>query len=914
MAEAQTFISGADGNEVFQAQYIPKQKGPPTLNHPSMKAYISTYPPLGQLTTVPDFKQSDAITKVITALLEIDKSRTNEPWEVSLLYSNGDQWVESPMEPIDKTSSLPTILQTVAPLGLHRLYFKTPLPFHPPKKFTVKFRSNSNQSWKLVKDHQGTQDGSIILRTVTTQENISSILSDYIENLNPALQVRNYRSQSPGTTLWSVQVPIEGAIGKESTIKDIKFGLPWGQDKLARWFALIRIWTPWLAPRQGKTAFDLDKEAVTCSFLSSEGKHIVLLAISGVDNVMTLFKSDGDGRVVLAVRNDNANESIAHVLVGLGDDYESANAAVMYHAREVVAAFESASGETQKEIEALKEGDEKTKVWVENWCDGLTYCTWNALGQRLTEDKILKAVEILAENKINVTNFIIDDNWQAIDYKGHGQFQHGWIEFEAERNAFPNGLKNTISQIRQKQPSIQHVAVWHAILGYWGGLAPDGKIAEAYKTVEVIRRDSQRRNLPLGGKMTVVAKEDVQRFYNDFYSFLSSCGVDAVKTDAQFMLDLFDSAEDRRDLISAYQDAWTLSTLRNFSVKAISCMSQIPQILFHSQLPQNRPPILVRNSDDFFPEIPTSHPWHVFTNAHNALFTQHLNLIPDWDMFQTVHDYSGFHAAARCVSGGPIYITDVPGQHDLDLINQMTGPTPRGKTIIFRPSVIGKSLDQYNGYDDDHILPIGTYHGSAYTGTGIIGFFNVSQRPLSELVPLFQFPGVEEAQFYIVRAHSSGAISKPMQVVDPQALIYVSLAVRGYDILSAYPLRGFVDQKKDNNTTWIANLGLLGKMAGAAAIVQNTMTKSENGKIMIDTNVKALGTLGLYISTLPEISYEDNLLVTIFGKVLPIHTVTISKTDPHVLEIDILGAWKELELSSGWSNEVEVKIYINPVA
>lgn len=140
-------------------------------------------------------------------------------------------------------------------------------------------------------------------------------------------------------------------------------------------------------------------------------------------------------------------------------------------------------------------------------------------------------------------------------------------------------------------------------------------------------------------------------------------------------------------------------------------MSQTPQILFHSQLPQNRPPILVRNSDDFFPEVPTSHPWHIFTNAHNALFTQHLNLIPDWDMFQTVHDYSGFHAAARCVSGGPIYITDVPGQHDLDLIGQMTGPTPRGKTVIFRPSIVGKSLDPYNGYDDDHLLLVGTYHG-----------------------------------------------------------------------------------------------------------------------------------------------------------------------------------------------------------
>lgn len=228
MAEPQTFISGADGNEVFQAKYIPKQKGPPTSDHPSMKAYISTYPPLGQLTTIHN------LTNHITALLEVDESRATEPWEVSLLHSNGDEWVECLMKQIEATGSLPTILQTVAPLGLHRLYFRTPIPSNLPTKFTVKFRSNSNQSWKVVKDHQGTQEGTIVLKTITSQENISTSLSDYVENLNPALEIKNYPSQSPGTTLWSVQIPIEGAIGKESTIKDIKFGLPWGQDKLSR--------------------------------------------------------------------------------------------------------------------------------------------------------------------------------------------------------------------------------------------------------------------------------------------------------------------------------------------------------------------------------------------------------------------------------------------------------------------------------------------------------------------------------------------------------------------------------------------------------------------------------------------------------------------------------------------------------
>lgn len=135
------------------------------------------------------------------------------------------------------------------------------------------------------------------------------------------------------------------------------------------------------------------------------------------------------------------------------------------------------------------------------------------------------------------------------------------------------------------------------------------------------------------------------------------------------------------------------------------------------------------------------------------------------------------------------------------------------------------------------------------TGTGIIGFFNVSQRPLTELVPLSKFPGVVEAQYYVIRAHSSGLVTKPMQVVDANSLVTISLGVRGYEIMSAYPLRGFFDEKK-KETTWVANLGLLGKMAGAAAVVANQVSKLENGKIVIDTNIKALGVLGMSISLL----------------------------------------------------------------
>ena len=229
MAE-ETFIKPAGGNEVFLVQYIPKQKGPPPPDAASMKAYISTYPPMGQVT------QTDESTSLFTALLEVDESRAADPWQVSLWHSEGHEWMECPMDPVKSASSHPTSLQTSTAFGstLHRLYFTTPLAIHLPTNFTIKFRDGSDQSWKWVKDHQGTQDGVVMLKSITSQDAISSNLGDYIQGLNPILDSKNYRSQSPGTTLWSVEAPIEAADGEKSNIKDINFGLPWGQGKFLR--------------------------------------------------------------------------------------------------------------------------------------------------------------------------------------------------------------------------------------------------------------------------------------------------------------------------------------------------------------------------------------------------------------------------------------------------------------------------------------------------------------------------------------------------------------------------------------------------------------------------------------------------------------------------------------------------------
>jgi len=46
------------------------------------------------------------------------------------------------------------------------------------------------------------------------------------------------------------------------------------------------------------------------------------------------------------------------------------------------------------------------------------------------------------------------------------------------------------------------------------------------------------------------------------------------------------------------------------------------------------------------------------------------------------------------------------------------------------------------------------------------------------------------------------------------------------------------------------------------------------------------------------------------SQAIPVHTVRVSETSPFVLEIDIETAWKEMGLDSGWSNEINVDVFI----
>lgn len=750
-------------------------------------------------------------------------------------------------------------------------------------------------------------------------------LGKYVDSVSYDVEAEWRKSEAPGSILWDVSGSVDGAKEDQSGEKKAAFGTP---SSVARYFSLVRVWTPWLGPRHGRNKFKLTEDAVLCSFLRTDGVHLVFLGVSGVNNVLTVFESGENGEVVIKAANDNEESAKFQVLVAVADDFEVTLSAIIYEARKLVApldeepALEGRKPSNPGDDMVIVEKDPKIQ-WMSEWYDGLTYCTWNSLGRDLTEEKIIGALDTLRSHGIKIVNLIIDDNWQTLDNDGESQFKRGWKKFEGNPNAFPQGLKQTVDAIRKSQPNVEHIAVWHALFGYWGGISPDGDLVERFKTKEVKLKDPSAAG-PIAhafekGSLLAIDPEDIRGFYDEFYSYLASVGIDSVKADAQFFLDLLADPEDRRKFITPYQDAWSAAALKYFSTRSISCMSMIPQSMFHSNLPTNKPNIPLRNSDDFFPEVEPSHPWHVFCNAHNSLFTRFLNVIPDWDMFQTNHPYASFHAAARCVSGGPIYISDEPGKHDMSIIHQMTAPTSQGKTVILRPSVVGRTIDIYHDYNVGHVLRVGSYTGWAKTGSGMMGLFNTHGTEASFMVPLMDFPGIHEDSDgrYVVRAHTSGKVTDLLRPASPESLVSVVLGQKDWEILTAYPTRSFTLKGSrgcnvaNNNLTHVAVLGLLGKMTGAAALASADIFVVENGRLQLDISLKALGVLGIYFSNLQDRSIARNFMVLISGRAVPRKTVwREGGDDAKVLAVDVFSAWKAMGLESGWSNEVVVQVFV----
>ena len=354
-------------------EQLPPQRKPafyPTKGDDGADVRVTCIPPLAQVTQIA--RESTSV-KFAVLLETTSPSLISEDDPQLCVYHNHKghyDWSELNLKP---TRNYEDVLLVGQPLDrrVSRFWFEGELKGVPKEarsiSFTIKFQMATEKGWQWVKESTGIADGELHYQGQRFQHGAQHDLKHFFSGLSSDIQIKNERPDTDNTLLYSLTCPVGPAKAQDSGWSHHQIGKA---SQLSRWFSLVRLWSPWLAPRQGKTSLKLDKDGVLVSFARTDGMHVVCLAISGVQDVTTMFFNDEDGNLIIKGRNDREEAGTSKVLVAVAESFEVANAAVIYHARKVIA--DNGSVAAQKEIDALTE--EKVRPeWLEEWYDGLSY-------------------------------------------------------------------------------------------------------------------------------------------------------------------------------------------------------------------------------------------------------------------------------------------------------------------------------------------------------------------------------------------------------------------------------------------------------------------------------------------------------------------------------------------------------------
>ncbi len=439
--------------------------------------------------------------------------------------------------------------------------------------------------------------------------------------------------------------------------------------------------------------------------------------------------------------------------------------------------------------------------------DQFGWCTWDAFYAKVSHEKVRQGLESFAAGGIRPPLLILDAGWQSIERTSTDTPTHASIEacrlvsFQANHK-FPDGLTATV-KLAKSTFGVQTFLVWHTLAGSTGGV--DGERLPGYGVRYItwqyspgVLQSNPDINKVLGGDAGVVPPDFIHKFYNDYHRELRLQGVDGVKVDFQATLEALGATMGGRvELMRRYHEALEGSTHTHFQGHLINCMSCSNDMLY-SALNSN----VTRTSDDFWPDAPQSHGLHLYTNAHVGLWFGEF-IHPDWDMFQSAHERGAFHAAGRAVSGGPLYVSDTPEEHDFALLRKLVLPTGH----ILRAQLPGRpTADCLFSDPTREDAPLKVFNRN--TVTGVVGVFNcrsdagvptldVSIRPADVI-------GLTGEQF-AVYAHTLGKA----RVLAWEEVWSITLAPLTFEIFTITPIeRG------------VAPLGLVDMFNSGGAIME----------------------------------------------------------------------------------------------
>lgn len=591
-------------------------------------------------------------------------------------------------------------------------------------------------------------------------------------------------------------------------------------ENAEKFLALYNCNVYWVIPKAAESSADIPDCTQFLLWKKNDGSYGIMLPLI-----------DGDIKAALCGAQNGVEVTFRGALKGQEPD----NAVLLYcdSGNDPYKLAENAVRAICEKLGSFKMRKDKKQP---DFLNSLGWCTWDAFYGSVDEEKVIMGLESFKNKGIPLGYMILDDgSWDAYyDYLND-------IRLKPEK--FPSGLKNLIKLAKEKY-DLKKFGVWHCFEGYWGGIKPDGEVAKRYNLIgnkANIRPWEEEEHIQ---PLYLVAPDEIEQFYEELHSYLHEQGADMLKIDGQSALELFTSGVlGAAGTMKAYQKSMQKSAKKYFDGNVIHCMSNGNDVAYNMEKTN-----CWRNSYDYSPSNMKMQKEHIYINAMNAMWTSTF-AVPDWDMFQTHSAGADIHAAARAISGGPVYVCDYPEKQDADILRRL---------ILSDGSILGCKEPALPAEDclftdftsAEKPMKLFNRNGKA----GVIGFFNccTADKTVKGSFKPSDVYGISGERF-AVYFYNGGTL----KAFGRDEECEIELSENGFELVTAVPIEnGF------------AAIGLADKYNSSAAIKETicttdgfVITLSDGGKIAVYSESKPVKVFEGRNEIAFEYSEENGLLM-----------------------------------------------------
>jgi len=401
------------------------------------------------------------------------------------------------------------------------------------------------------------------------------------------------------------------------------------------------------------------------------------------------------------------------------------------------------------------------------------WCSWNSSdnGKNLNEKLVIDAVRSFTEHGFPLGWVLIDDGW----------FQHKNQQLQSflpDPAKFPNGFKPMIKTLKQDY-HIRYAGIWHAFDGYWNGIDPASPLGDRYRN-ELFYWDQKSNDQTNRYYFIKPTSDSLKTFYENWHRFFREQGIDFVKIDNQLVAErMAVNNYPVFQLSDSMHRAIYRSVNKYFHGVLINCMDMTADAYFNFGSSA-----VARGVEDYFPyEQHETYNLqqgnaaaHVLQAIYNDIYFSQM-VFSDFDEFESDNPNAEFHAIARAIHNGPIYVTDKPGNQNFDILNKLVYSD--GRIIRSQTSLLPTA---------DCLFQVqAAWPFKAYSKTGkrgLLGIWNAADT--NRVVGAFKtsdIDGLRGGQFALYE-HFSGLVSE----VSKDQSIPVVLGKLAYALYYAVPI------------------------------------------------------------------------------------------------------------------------------